>query len=75
MDSNKSNDFEITPSLNYTLSENCRILYPSLRKDREEEMMITTPYGDVIWLFPQSEIQLEFDGKSLVKVSKLNGRM
>ena len=75
VDSNKSNDFEITPSLNYTLSENCRILYPSLRKDREEEMMITTPYGDVIWLFPQSEIQLEFDGKSLVKVSKLNGRM
>ena len=72
---NKSNDFEITSNLNYTLSENCRLLYPSLRKDRDEQIMITTPYGDVIWLFPQSEIQLEFDSESLVKVSKLNGRM
>ncbi len=75
VDQNKTRDFEITPNLNYNLSESCRILYPSLKKDRDEKMMIMTPYGDVIWVFPQSEVQLEFEWKDLVNITKLNGKI
>ena len=75
IDGKKSREYEINPSLDTTLSENCRILYPSLQKQRSEKMVVMTPYGEVIWIFPQSEIQFEFDGKNLTKVTKLNGRV
>jgi hypothetical protein len=35
-------------------------------------VIFITPYWEVLWLFPQSEIQLEFNGDDLVNLLKLN---
>lgn len=73
--SRKTEDFEITPYFEKSLNETSRILYPSLKKQRDEKVAIITPYWDVFWLFPQSEVSLEFDGDKLKTLSKLNWRV
>ncbi len=71
----RSNDFEITPSFSKILTESCKVSYPSLKTSREEKVVIMTPQWDVVWMFPQSEVQLEFSWKDLVKISKLTWKV
>lgn len=68
-------DLDIVPYFDRELMDDQRISYPSIQKERNEKVMIVTPYGDLIQIFPQSEIQLEFDWKTLKSVSKLNGEI
>lgn len=69
------NDFIITPWFTKILSEDVRIAYPSLRANREEKMIVETPQWDLVWIFPQSEVQMEFDWKDLKSVLKFNWRI
>lgn len=71
----KTEDFEITPNFNKILVENCSIVYPSQKKYRDEKLLIITSYGDVFWIYPQSEIQLEFDGETLLNLSKISWKV
>lgn len=66
-----SRDFLIQPNFTKVLEEDTRILYPSLKEQRDEEIIIRTPYWDLLWLFPQSEIQLEFEWWNLKLISKI----
>lgn len=74
-DSRRTDNFDITPYFVKSLVWDCRISYPSLKWQRDEKIMVTTQYWDVIWLFPQSEIQLDFEEGNIVRVSKLNWRI
>lgn len=74
-DSKKSNKFDIIPYFDKNLVENCRISYPSLKKQREEKVFIVSSYWDVFWIFPQSEIQLEFEQWILMNISKDSWRI
>lgn len=74
-DIRRSNDFEITPFFSKILTENSKISYPSLRSVRDEKVVIMTPQWAVVELFPQSEVQVEFSGKDLVKISKLTWKI
>ena len=69
------NDFIIIPWFTKILSEDVRIAYPSLRANREEKMIVETPQWDLVWIFPQSEVQMEFDWKDLKSVLKFNWRI
>ena len=42
--SRKTEDFEITPYFEKSLNETSKILYPSLKKQRDEKVAIITPY-------------------------------
>ena len=75
VNSRKTDNFEIVPYFEKSLNETCRILYPSLKKQRDEKVVIITPYWDLFWIFPQSEVSLEFDGENLNTLSKLNWRI
>ena len=75
MSERRTDDYEIVPYLDKILEENCKITYPSMTTNRNEKVIIMTAYGDIFWIFPQSEIQLEFDEKELSKVSKLDWRV
>ena len=68
-------DLVIMPYFSRALSESQKISYPSLKSQRDEKIIIITPYGDVIWLFPQSEIQVAFDWNKMKKVDKLNWKI
>ena len=70
-----SNSFEIQPNLTKVLSEDIRISYPSIKKQRDEKVIIMTPEWDYFWIFPQSDVQLEFQWKDLKTLSKLNWRV
>ena len=72
VDSNRANDFDIVPNFEKQISETCKISYPSKKTNRDENIVVTTPYWEIIWLQPQSEIQLEFSGDSLINLLKLN---
>ena len=72
VDSRKVSDFDIVSNFERQISENCKISYPSKKVERHENIVILTPYWEVIWLFPQSEIELEFDGENMIKLSQLN---
>jgi hypothetical protein len=67
-----SEDFNIQSSFERSLSENGKIAYPSLNKNRDEKVIITTSYWDLIQVFPQSEISLESSWKDLKMIKKLN---
>ena len=71
----RTDDFLLESNFEKILSENCKILYPSTRKDRKENVVIQSPYGEIYLLYPQSEIQLEFSWKFLSKVNKINWRV
>lgn len=70
-----SEDFEIFPEFTKNLSENLVISYPSLKNERDEKLVVITSQWDLIWIFPQSEVQLEFDWNNLKSISKLNWKI
>ena len=70
-DSKRSNDYVISPGFERNILENCKISYPSIRVDREENVVIKTPEWKKFFLFPQSEVQLEFEWKKMIKFSKV----
>ena len=72
VNSKGSMDFEIDPDFSQILLETSKISYPSLKKEKIEKIYIITSYGDVIWICPQSEIQLEFDKDVLKKIFNQN---
>ena len=74
-DSRRSNDFQIIPWFDKVLSENVKISYPSLKKNRDESVVIMTPEWDIFWLFPQSEVQVAFSGDRMIKVLRLSWKI
>ena len=68
-------DLVIMPYFSRALSESQKISYPSLKSQRDEKIIIITPYGDVIWMFPQSEIQVAFDWNEVKEIDKLNWKI
>ena len=70
-----SEDFNIQSNFEKNLTENETIAYPSLNKNRDEKIIITTSYWDLIQIFPQSEISLEFSWKDLKMIKKLNWKI
>lgn len=75
VDSRWANDFDIVPGFTKILSENVKISYPSLKSQRDEKLVIITSFWDLIRIFPQSEVQVEFDWNNLIWVSKLNWKI
>ena len=74
-DTKRSRDFQIVPWFTKVLNEDLRISYPSLKKSRDENIIIMTPKWDIFWLFPQSKIQVFFSGDEMIKVSKLSWKV
>jgi len=68
-------DTEIVPSFSRIISEDYKISYPSTTMQRNENVVIRSVQWDLVWLFPQSEIQLEFSWNNLKKISNLNWRI
>ena len=68
-------DTEIVPSFSRIISEDYKISYPSTTMQRNENVVIRSVQWDLIWIFPQSEIQLEFSWNDLKKISNLNWRI
>jgi len=73
--SRKSEDFLISPGFSKTLSEDCRVSYPSLRTQREEKVVITTPLWEIFLLFPQSEVDIEFSWFDISRITNINWRV
>lgn len=73
--SRKSEDFLISPWFSKTLSEDCRISYPSLRIQRDEKVIITTPVWEIFLLSPQSEVSIEFSWFDISRITKINWRV
>lgn len=67
----KNEEYEISPWFVKPISESCEISYPSNKLEREEMIFLMTPWWKIFWLFPQSKIQLVFEWKNLIKISKL----
>ena len=70
-DSKKSSDYTISPNFTKDILWNCKISYPSIKIDRKENVIIKTPEWKKFFLFPQSEVQLEFEWKKMIKFSKV----
>ena len=68
-------DFVIIPNFSKTLSENVKISYPSLKVQRDEKLIMIAPQWDLIWIFPQSEVGIEFQWETLKKVEKINWKI
>ena len=68
----KTEDFEIEPGFYKELVENCRILYSSLKNQRDEKILIKTPEWGFYQIFPQSELQIEFLDWNISKIAVLN---
>jgi len=71
----KNEDFDINPNFYKELTENCIIWYPSLKNNREEKILITTPMWDIYQLYPQSKIQVDFSGKDMAKLYVINWKI
>ena len=71
----RSEDYEIVPWFSKILSESCEISYPSSKMEREENFVLMTPEWEILWIFPQSKIQLNFVWKELIEVSKLTWKV
>lgn len=74
-DKQGSNDFVIVPNFKKVLSDDVRISYPSLDKNREEKVIIITPQWDLFWIFPQSEVNIQFSWNVLKLVERLNWKV
>lgn len=68
-------DFIIIPNFKKNLSDNVKISYPSLNQHRDEKLLVITPQWDLVWIFPQSEVDLQFSWDNLKTVKKLNWRI
>ena len=75
IDSRGTSTFDIAPNFTKVLSENVKLSFPSLKLQRNEKIVIITPNWDLIWAFPQSEVKLDFEWKSLITVEKLNWKI
>ena len=75
VNSKGSMDFEIDPDFGQILLETSRISYPSLKKERIEKIYIITSYWDVVRIYPQSEVQLQFDKDVLKKIFNQNWKI
>jgi len=75
VDSKGSYDYEIIPWFVKWLSEDVRLSYPSLKKQRDEKVILITLYWDLIWIFPQSEIKMNFEWWKLKNIEKLNWKI
>ena len=62
----KVDNFEIIPNFSKVLSWNCKISFPSRERDMSEKVVIIAPKGDIVWLFPQTEVSLEFSGDACI---------
>ena len=71
----ENEDFNINSDFSKALTENIKISYPSLNQYRDEKIIITTSYWDLVQIFPQSEISLEFSWKNLQTIKKLNWKI
>jgi hypothetical protein len=56
----KTEDYILEQNFAKVLTENCKIVYPSLKKNRDEYVVLETSHGDLYFIYTQSEIQLEF---------------
>ena len=70
-----SKDFELTSNFVSILNKNTKISYPSMMKQRDEKLIVITPEWNLFWIFPQSEILLEFEWNNLKKVLKESWRL
>ena len=68
-------DYDIIPNFAKVLSENIKISYPSLKTERNEKLIIINPQWDLVRIFPQSEVQVEFEWNSMKKVERLNWKI
>lgn len=68
-------DFVIVPYFAGVLSESQKISYPSIKNQRDEKVIIMTRFWDLVRLFPQSEIQIDFDWENVRKIDKLNWKI
>lgn len=71
----RTEDFDIEPDFYKELMGNCKILYSSLKKQRDEKVLLTTPGWDIYQLFPQSEVQIKFLGKDIDEIAVINWRV
>ena len=69
-----ANDLEIMPNFVLPLHEDARIAYPSLTKERDEKLVVVMPEWNLVWIFPQSEILVQFEWNDLKKISKQSWR-
>lgn len=71
----KSEDFAIVSNLRKSLWLDIKISYMSVRRSRSEKVLILSPWWDVVWIYPQSEVELQFMSRDKLKVSKLAWRV
>ena len=74
-DEKGSSDFIILPDFKKKLLNDVKISYPSLNQYRNEKLLIIAPQWDLVWMFPQSEINLQFSWSNLKTVENLNWRV
>lgn len=71
----KFEDYVIEPWFTKNIFESCEISYPSNKLEREWKVILMTPEWDILWIFPQSSVQLDYLWKKLKKISKLSWRI
>lgn len=71
----KNEEYEIYPWFLKIISESCEISYPSNQSEREEKIILKTPWWGIFLIFPQSKIQLIFEWKNLMNISKVSWRI
>lgn len=71
----RDDQYQIEPHFTKILAEDCRIIYPSLKKNRDEKIMILTPNGEVVTLLPQSEIQVIFSWSEMINIKQIRWKM
>ena len=71
----RDNQYQIEPHFTKILAEDCRIIYPSLKKNRDEKIMILTPNGEVVTLLPQSEIQVIFSWSEMINIKQIRWKI
>lgn len=75
VNSRGANDFEIRPYFTHTLLEDSRVIYPSIKLERDENVIIVTKEWWVFWIFPQTDIQLQFSWNEIEKVLQVTWRV
>jgi len=71
----KNEDFIIWPKFYQKITSDCSIAYPSSEEYRQERIILTTPEWEVVQLFPQSELQVEFSEENMINLYARNWRI
>lgn len=74
-DSRGAIDYEIVKNMSRIISEDSKITYPSLKLDRDESVVLLSPYWEIFQIFPQTAIQLQFSWSDLKSLVKVEGRI